>query len=153
MLDEQEETPGDVPEGAVDASVLAADPGPPERHGANTAGPKAVAEERARQAAESASSAAAADADSALGRGMDPVFTIVGALFVMLGVAAIFDIGGTAGHMAQANVQGRDTLRRRRTRRLRPGTVFPETSRGMRWWGVLAAALGAICVLLGLGLA
>jgi len=31
---------------------------------------------------------------------MDPVFTIVGALFVMLGVAAIFDIGGTAGHTA-----------------------------------------------------
>jgi len=62
MLDEQEETAGDVPEGAVDASVLAADPGPPERHGANTAGPKAVAEERARQAAESAAAAAAEDA-------------------------------------------------------------------------------------------
>jgi len=73
---------------------------------------------------------------------MDPVFTIVGALFVMLGVAAIFDIGGAAGHMARANVQGRDTPRRRRTRRQRPGTMFPETSRGMRWWGVPAVRSG-----------
>ncbi len=61
MLDEQQETAGDAPEGAVDPEALKADPGPPERDGDNMAGPKAAAEERARQAAEAARAAAADD--------------------------------------------------------------------------------------------
>ena len=61
MLDEQQET-GDAPEGAVDPETLKADPGPPERDGDNMEGPRKVAEERARQAAEMARAAAAEDA-------------------------------------------------------------------------------------------
>jgi hypothetical protein len=69
MLDEQQEathddaTSDDTPEGAVTAEELLDIPGPPDTTGDNMAGPRAAAEERARQAAEHAEAAAAADAD------------------------------------------------------------------------------------------
>jgi len=61
MSDEQPQTAGDAPEGAVDPEALKADPGPPERDGDNMAGPKAAAEERAKHAADAARAAAADD--------------------------------------------------------------------------------------------
>jgi len=59
MTDDQPQTGGDAPEGAVDPEALKADPGPPDTDGDNMAGPRAAAEERARHAAESAAEAAA----------------------------------------------------------------------------------------------
>jgi hypothetical protein len=66
MLDEQhdETTAGDAPEGAVSAEDLLKVPGPPDLDGPNKAGPRAAAEERARQAAEHAREAAEADAEA-----------------------------------------------------------------------------------------
>jgi hypothetical protein len=69
MLDEQQEAPADAtsddaPEGAVSAEDLKDIPGPPNPTDDDLEGPRAAAEERARQAAEHAQAAATADADA-----------------------------------------------------------------------------------------
>ena len=65
MLDEHhdETTADDVPAGAVSAEELLKVPGPPDLDGPNKEGPRRVAEERARQAAEHARASAEADAE------------------------------------------------------------------------------------------
>ena len=62
MLDEQQDTT-DAPEGAVSADTLKDIPGPPKVGDEELAGPRAAAEERARQAAEAGAAAAAGDTE------------------------------------------------------------------------------------------
>ena len=78
------------------------------------------------------------------------LFTIVGAIFVVVGLAAALDIAGAAGVLARYNAATRDSPQRERDLARSPHSTYPESRRGVRMWGVVAIVMGLVCVAVGL---
>ena len=78
----------------------------------------------------------------------DALIVVVGAFFVVIGLAAALNLAGAADRLARYNASKRDSEERRREQD--PGDMYPESRTGMRIWGVLAMLAGLYAVWAGL---